>query len=228
MKKDYKTLIGLKYNRLTIINIYRDDSYRLICECLCDCGSVCKVVYYNLKHAHTKSCGCLSMEFNSKLSKSKIIDLTGKRFGNLVVISMIHDSSCSSGPLWLCLCDCGNSVECRSKSLRSGYRISCGCKSEENKLNIKRNFGIKDCTNYSRLNSNLCKNNTSGVKGVSYDKKRDKWIVFINFKRKRYFIGRFDLLNDAINARKIAEENLWGNTHEDFINYLCNLKNNKS
>jgi hypothetical protein len=56
---------------------------------------------------------------------SKIIDLTGKRFGRLKVISRQVNSS---NPVkWLCLCDCGNSHIVDGAKLRSNESRSCGC-----------------------------------------------------------------------------------------------------
>jgi len=46
----------------------------------------------------------------------------------------------------------------------------------------------------------------SGVKGVTWDNSRNKWRAHIEFKGKAYHLGRFDKLDDAIKARKEAEE----------------------
>lgn len=53
------------------------------------------------------------------------IDITGQRFGRLtaVKISKIVDRKA----YWECLCDCGNVVNIRGSSLRSGATVSCGC-----------------------------------------------------------------------------------------------------
>lgn len=62
---------------------------------------------------------------------SKLIDLTGKRFGRFTVIEKVGVSkNCQA--LWLCLCDCGNKVTVRSGNLKSGNTKSCGC------LNIEK------------------------------------------------------------------------------------------
>ena len=50
------------------------------------------------------------------------------------------------------------------------------------------------------------KNNTSGHKGISWDVHRKKWMTYINVHSKRIFIGRFASLDDAVDARKEAEE----------------------
>lgn len=50
------------------------------------------------------------------------------------------------------------------------------------------------------------KNNTSGFKGVTWDKKRNKWVVQVAHK----FIGRFIDRNKAIEARIIASKKHYG------------------
>lgn len=56
----------------------------------------------------------------------KAIDLTGKRFGHLVVM-------CKAGYrykgslVWTCKCDCGNIMDVNSNHLRTGHTKSCGC-----------------------------------------------------------------------------------------------------
>ena len=54
------------------------------------------------------------------------IDMIGKRFGNLTVISQAESIE-SCRPRWLCHCDCGNNRIVRGVSLRRGDTKSCGC-----------------------------------------------------------------------------------------------------
>lgn len=59
----------------------------------------------------------------------RIIDLTGRRFGKLVVKG--RNGSIDNKPAWACVCDCGNTITVRGKSLREGSTKSCGCYSKE-------------------------------------------------------------------------------------------------
>lgn len=53
-------------------------------------------------------------------------DLTGRRFGHLVVEYRCDWSMC--GAVWHCRCEnCGGSADVRASALRNGSRISCGC-----------------------------------------------------------------------------------------------------
>lgn len=56
---------------------------------------------------------------------SKMIDLTGQRFGRLVVIK--HEgSNAQRQAVWLCKCDCGKHIVVDGHSLRRGNTSSCG------------------------------------------------------------------------------------------------------
>lgn len=61
---------------------------------------------------------------------SRLIDLTGRRFGSLVVISRAHNSD-SHHARWFCQCDCGNTAVVYSSNLIRGHTRSCGCQKEE-------------------------------------------------------------------------------------------------
>ena len=82
----------------------------------------------------------------------KLIDLTGKRFGRLIVKERSGTSK-SGVPLWRCVCDCGKETLVRGQSLRDGITKSCGCLHEEMMKNFsdigKRN--IKHGKSFSRL-----------------------------------------------------------------------------
>ena len=58
---------------------------------------------------------------------SKVRDLTGQRFGRLVVIER-SGSDKRGRATWLCKCDCGNITIAQSGHLTGGYTKSCGCK----------------------------------------------------------------------------------------------------
>ena len=62
----------------------------------------------------------------------------------------------------------------------------------------------------NNMNKNLQSNNTSGCTGVSWNKKTLKWKARIQVDYKSITIGFFDDLQDAIDARKEAEEKYFG------------------
>lgn len=139
---------------------------------------------------------------------SKAIDLTGQRFGRLTAVEMVGRDK-RDYILWKCKCDCGNEVTVISASLRSGATTSCGCFRKElssEKLKKQNQIACKGGTNICLLTSKKSKNNTSGVKGVSWDKEKQKWRAQINFQRKNIYLGCFGTLEAAAKARAVAEE----------------------
>ena len=57
-----------------------------------------------------------------------IMDLTGQRFGRLVVLEMLKKNSRT---YCKCQCDCGNIKEIRADAISSGITRSCGCLQRE-------------------------------------------------------------------------------------------------
>lgn len=62
-----------------------------------------------------------------------IVDLTGKRFGHLLVLELTH-KRINSSAVWLCQCDCGGFCEESYPRLTRGIAKSCGCDSPNNNL----------------------------------------------------------------------------------------------
>lgn len=61
---------------------------------------------------------------------SKLIDLTGQRFGRLTVIERAENAP-NRAIQWYCKCDCGKETTVVNSSLKSGRTRSCGCLSVE-------------------------------------------------------------------------------------------------
>jgi len=54
------------------------------------------------------------------------------------------------------------------------------------------------------------KDNKSGVTGVNWDKRFNKWRATISRGNTRTILGYFDDKQDAVSARRKAEIELWG------------------
>ena len=59
----------------------------------------------------------------------KAINLTGKKFGKLTVLSIDEGKLSGAGrhKFWICHCDCGKVISVSSSHLTSGVTKSCGC-----------------------------------------------------------------------------------------------------
>lgn len=74
----------------------------------------------------------------------KRLDLTGQRFGRLTVEGNAQSVKSPSGwtaTVWCCVCDCGNSVQVRTKNLVTGNTKSCGCLQRERTTEAKTVHG---------------------------------------------------------------------------------------
>lgn len=63
-------------------------------------------------------------------------DITGERFGKLVVLG--RTKNIKRDTAWLCECECGNHKVVRTSGLKTGDYVSCGCKRK--KLNTPDNI----------------------------------------------------------------------------------------
>ena len=145
-------------------------------------------------------------------------DLTGQRFGRLVVIAPT-ERRYNRSIIWLCECDCGNKTEVTANNLLNLNTKSCGCLLRETAVkNVAENKFRVEGTNISHLTQKLRKNNTSGHKGVCWDKRINKWRAEIMIKGKSHYLGSFENIQDAIKARKQGEEELFEPLLEKYDN----------
>ena len=137
MKKiefDPNDLVGKKIGHLTVLNlnpekkIYKH-SKRYQYDCQCDCGRFCTVTRDYLKRKNCEqTCEKCALK---KIGDKKCKDLTGKRFGKLVVKEKLQKRRGGRRIVYLCHCDCGNDVEVRGEDLTQGKTRSCGCLRKE-------------------------------------------------------------------------------------------------
>lgn len=119
----------------------------------------------------------------------KYVDLTGQRFGRLIVIKRA-DNSKDNRAKWLCKCDCGNEKNIVGKSLRKMKTQSCGCLQKEQAKMVNTKHGMR----YTKLNktwnsmkqrcnnSNCKQYKNYGGRGIKVcDEWLDKENGFINF-----------------------------------------------
>lgn len=202
VKPGQRDLSGQRFGMLTPISPteQRDGSGSVIWLCRCDCGKEVHAAASQMTNGLKKSCGCLG---NPPLK-----DFIGQRFGNLCVTG--YGGKRAGMHRWECICDCGNTTLVGQTLLQNGKTKSCGCL--QAKIVLK-NMKYVDGTSVTRLESvgkHLISTNTSGYNGVYYDRENQKWVAKIGFKRKNYHLGSYKNIQDAIDARKKAEERIYG------------------
>lgn len=119
-------LTGQRFGRLTVIERAQNQGKHVAWLCQCDCGKTTTVKGTLLRSGKTQSCGCIRTELRRSIKK----DLTGQRFGRLLVLGLSPESK--TGRIrWRCLCDCGKEVDVNPASLMNGQTQSCGCLATE-------------------------------------------------------------------------------------------------
>lgn len=126
----HKDITGQRYGRLVALKyVGKNESGKVLWDCLCDCGKHKTVVYGNLKSGYTKSCGCLPSNVET--------DVMGKKYGKLTPIKSTGKKDGHNSTIWECQCDCGNISYVSVRNLISEDILSCGCKKIEAGKNMQ-------------------------------------------------------------------------------------------
>lgn len=81
---------------------------------------------------------------------------------------------------------------------------------DRNPLNNKK-INLRYCTTQqNNMNISLSKNNTSSITGVCWHSQVGKWRAYIMLDRRQINLGLFDDFEDAVKARKEAEQKYFG------------------
>lgn len=151
----------------------------------------------------------------------------GDKFGEWTVIKAY--SSTSPRYKSLCRCSCGVEREVMNQNLVNGTSTSCGHGRYDTKLQKanhkrlakagKKNFEDKlvNGSSYYRIFEGKSKNNKSGVKGIQKTE-NGKYTAFIAIKSEMKYLGTFDTLEEAEDARKAAEEKYYKPILKDYQN----------
>lgn len=123
-----KSFVGKRFGNLVVVSRACDyvtpgtGKHYVQWNCHCDCGASVVVLGLNLRSGSVKSCGCANPH--------ALHDLSGQRFGHVLVVRMAEPYINSSGRRLIryeCRCDCGNTFLTLANTLRSGDVSSCGC-----------------------------------------------------------------------------------------------------
>ena len=129
-------------------------------------------------------------------------DISHLTFGYLTPIEPT-DGRDRKDIVWRCRCKCGRMVELPATRLLMGNTLSCGCMKTENILSVSKNIAGTHLV--LSLKEDVEKPDTrSGYTGVA--PKGDSWYAYITYQGKRYYLGTYSRLEDAVKARARAKE----------------------
>lgn len=131
-----------------------------------------------------------------------IDDYIGNRYNHLTLIKNINKINKNNSKLALFKCDCGNIRELVFTQVLNGKIKTCGCKQGFSSMQEQ-----KEKHKIALLKHNISdtiKSNTSGFRGITIA--NGKYRVRIQINKKSMHLGYFNTLDNAIQARKEAEE----------------------
>ena len=231
---------GVPDSRLTVLKRCEDHiqkngrrKIQWLCQCSCENKTLVKVVGGSLRSGRTKSCGCLMKETSAKIGKeshkTNSYDLTGEygigytskgdEFWFDLEDKHLVEKYCWSYDKngYVRAWDYINCKNIYLHALVMGFPsgdITIDHKnhpprSEHKKDNRKCNLEVVTRSE-NNMNRSLASNNTSGITGVSFDRTRNKWMAYIKINKKTIYLGRFTRKEDAIETRKNAEIQYFG------------------
>ena len=202
-------LLGRKFGRLTVISRAESKGGKAYWNCQCDCGKETVVYGSYLRTGHTKSCGCYNED---KKIKHKMYGTPEYRSWNHMLQRCNNKNSHKYS-------DYGGRgiVVCEKWLAFENFFADMGQRPHGKtleRIDVNGNYEPSNCkwatATEQQRNQRIQRNNSSGVKGVSWDKSKGKWTAQISVNYKNIYIGRFSSLQEAALARKRAEEKYWG------------------
>lgn len=227
MVKVKKDLTGQKFARLTVLcqaedyikpNGKRESRWL----CLCDCGNITEVTGYNLKNNAVSSCGCLKTEavirrckkYNTyDLSNEYGIGYTSK--GEKFLFDL-EDYEKIKNYCWyinntnyVCSHINKKNIMLHRIILNPPKDMFIDHINHQKADNRKENLRI--CTmQENNINRSIQSNNKSGIAGVWFDIRRNRWTAELTYNGRAKYRRNFKNLNDAIRARRDAEKKYFG------------------
>lgn len=227
---------GVPESRLTVIKRAEDyiapdgrHTAQWLCECSCKKHNRIVVRGSYLKNGKTKSCGCINKEMSAKYlinngygkgkRKENKKDLTGE-YGiiwagntNEKIYFDLEDSEKILKYYWTIDAEGypGAYINGKRVKMHTLLGLKYYDHKDRNRLNNRRSNLRPATVQENSRNRTKQSNNTSGVIGVSWNKRANKWIAYISPQQKtRIWIGYYINKNDAIIARLKAEKEYYG------------------
>jgi hypothetical protein len=193
-------------------------------RCICDCGNEISVSGDSLRNGNTKSCGCLQTETRSvngkKNHKTNMYDLSGD-FGigwttntNQEFYFDLEDYDKIKDYCWIERVKNNTYHYITAKDQNTNKHIKMhhilGFSGydhiDRNPMNNRRNNLRKATLAENARNCSKPKNNSSGIIGVCWIDREQKWHAYITVDNQRKSLGYFINKVDAIVARLNAEQ----------------------
>lgn len=230
MVKARKDLTGQKFNKLTVMyqvedRVKNNGTHIARWKCKCDCGNETIVDGVALVRGRIKSCGCYKSEATRKYLREVKAQPNVYKFEGDTCICF------NTNRTWCCYLDKEDYEKVKPyfwSSNNKGYITARG----ENKEPImmhrylmglnhgddrvvdhinglvfdNRKTNLRICSHSQNMRNCKPRKSKTGIRGVTIDPKSNKWMAYITLNKKFKNLGYYDSLEDAIEARKKAEQ----------------------
>lgn len=227
--------VGDKFSYLTILKELQSKNKKRRFLVKCQCGKIKEVSLANLLNGGTKSCGCMKGKKHN-LCKTQLFKVW------VGIKQRCNNPNCSTyhnyGGKGIKVCDEWNKdfLSFYNWSINNGYKEE-KLPSGKNKYTIDRIDGKKDYTpdncrwvtyNIQATNTSMLSTNSSGYKGISWNKRTQKWLCNISINNKTKRIGEYKTQKEAVYARnKFIEDNNLPHYKNTYIGEIGHMQNKK-
>lgn len=204
-------ITGQRFGFLTVLckSDKRDNSRAQFWRIRCDCGTEKEINGAGIRLGMVVSCGCFGREQRRKATSKHGLchTITYKSWGNMIqrCTNEKHKKYQDYGGRGIKVCDEWLSFENFLADM--GERKSPDLSLE--RIDNEKGYYKENCKwatkSEQMINRRMNKNNTSGVVGVHFNKRKQRFTANIYFDGKNNLLGYFKTLEEASNARKQAE-----------------------
>lgn len=208
-----KDLTAHRFGRLTAL-APTSERYKtcVVWRCRCDCGKECLVPSTWLLRGQQRSCGCLQDETRRR-------DITGETRGQLTAIRPTGLRR-SGRTIWEWRCTCGALVYKPPQMVKPGSSTMCpACaKALKSRQAAAMAAGQQRDDETGLMPAYLdglregrpARNNTSGVRGVTWHAGTKKWQARMQVDGRTVSLGYYTTIEEAAEARRKAVEKRYG------------------
>lgn len=215
-----KDITGHRYGKWTVIcHDHKDNTSKEYWKCLCECGREYVVRADQLKGGVSKSClFCRSIPLEGREAVNKYVDHQNYiecivRNGDAFIFDK-DDHDLIGKYTWTVNGVVSTNIKRRHERIQNLLMCpEAGYVVDHINHNPKdnRRANLRLCSQHENaMNCLTPVNNTSGYKGVSWSKRRNKWQVYIKHNYKHIYIGQYANKTDAARAYNQTAEKLFG------------------
>ena len=182
------------------------------------CGTKFKANTNDIKSKNTKSCRCYSKRRTSETHKThgligtKLYTIWANIKDRVSNLKTFHYINYGGRGITICEEWKNDFMSFYNWAMENGYSDELSIDRIDNDGNYEPNNCRWTTRTIQNRNQRIQKNNTSGYKGVSYNKGNNKYIVRININKKNIYLGTFTTAEEGVIAYNnyIIENNLEG------------------